>query len=78
MSSNPPKRTAIASFVVALFATVMIFVPESVGIDDFDGGFAISLVSLLVAISAAIVGVMYLGWAGKLDKILRGEDILAH
>lgn len=21
---------------------------------------------------------MYLGWAGKLDKILRGEDILAH
>jgi hypothetical protein len=42
------------------------------------GGFAISFVSLFIAIVAAIVGVMYLGWADKLDKILRGEGILAH
>ncbi len=78
MSSNPPKRTAVVSFVVALFAAVMIFVPESVGIDGFDGGFAISFASLAIGLTAAIVGVMYLGWAGKLDKILRGEGILAH
>jgi hypothetical protein len=78
LSSNPPKRTALASFIVALSATAMIFVPEIVGINGFDGGFAISLVSLFVAIVAAIAGVMYLGYAGKLDKILRGEGILAH
>ena len=78
MSSNPPKRTAFASFAVAIFAAVMIFVPESVGIDGFDGGFAISFVSILVAVVAFIVGVMYFGWAGKLDRILRGEGILVH
>lgn len=78
MSSNPPKRTAVASFVVALFAAVLIFVPESVGIDGFEGGFAMSFACLAIALTAAIVGVMYLGWAGKLDKILRGEGILAH
>jgi hypothetical protein len=56
----------------------MIFVPESVDIDGFDGGFAISFASLAIALTAAIVGLMYLGLAGKLDTILRGEGILAH
>jgi hypothetical protein len=78
LSSNPPKRTAIFSFAVALFMAIMIFIPETVGIDGFDGGFAISFASLAIALTSAIVGVMYLGWAGKLDKILRGEGILAH
>jgi hypothetical protein len=78
LTSNPPKNTAAASFFVALFAAVMIFVPGLVGIDGFDGGFAISFCSILVVVVAFIVGLMYLGWAGKLDKILRGEGILAH
>lgn len=78
MSSNPPKKTALVSFAVALFAAVMFFVPGVVGIDGFDGGFAISFFSLFTAIVAVIVGIMYLGWAAKCDKILRGEGILAH
>lgn len=75
MSTTPPKTTATASFAIAIFAAVMIFVPELVG---FDGGFAISFASILIAIIATIVGIMYLGWANKLDRILRGEGILAH
>jgi hypothetical protein len=55
----------------------MIFVPESVDIDGFDGGFAISFASLAIGLTAVVVGVMYLGWAGKLDKILRGAGIIA-
>lgn len=78
MSSNPPKRTATISFAIALFAAVMIFVPGYLGIDGFDGGFAISFGSLFTAVVAVIVGIMYLSWAGKLDKILHGEGILAH
>jgi len=78
LSRNPPKRTAVASFVVSIVAAVTIFVPELVGIDGFDGGFAISFVSFFIAICAAIVGVMFLGFAYKLDKILRGEGLLAH
>ena len=78
MSHNPPKRTATASFTIALSAAIMIFIPELVGIDGFDGGFAISFVSLVIAITAAIVGLMYLGWAAKVTHIQHGEGILAH
>ncbi len=78
MSHNPPKRTATASFIIALSAAIMIFIPELVGIDGFDGGFAISFVSLVIAITAAIMGLMYLGWAAKVTHIQRGEGILAH
>jgi hypothetical protein len=78
VSSNPPRTTAIASFAVALFFAVMIFVPGFLGIDGFDGGFAISFVSILIVAVAIIVGIMYLSWAAKLDRILRGEGIIAH
>jgi hypothetical protein len=78
LSSNPPKTIAYISFAIALIFAVMIFIPESIGIGGFDGGFAISFVSIIIAVVAGIVGVMYLGYAGRLDKILRGEGILAH
>jgi hypothetical protein len=38
----------------------------------------LSFVSIVISIVAAIVGLMYWNWASKLDKILRGEGILAH
>jgi hypothetical protein len=56
----------------------MIFIPEIVGIDGMEGGFAISFVSFFITICAIIVAVMYLGFANKVDKILRGEGVLAH
>jgi hypothetical protein len=78
VSSNPPKRHATISFIVAIAATVMIFVPESIGIDGFDGGFAISFISIVIALTAAIVGVMFMGWASKITRIQRGEGLIAH
>jgi len=78
LNPNPPKRNAIAFFIITLFATATIFIPELIGIDGFDGGFAISFFGLFIAITAAAVGTVFLGWARKLDKILRGENILAH
>jgi len=78
MTKNPPKNRATASFLVAAVFAVMIFVPESVGIDGFDGGFAISFVSLFIAITAVAVGAMFLGSAAKLDRILRGQNVLVH
>jgi hypothetical protein len=78
MSSNPPKKHATISFTVAFFAAVMIFVPELAGVDGFDGGFAVSFVSLVIALTAAIVGAMFMGWASKVTRIQHGEGILAH
>lgn len=78
MTKNLPKRHAAASFLVAAVFAVLIFVPETVGIDGFEGGFAISFVSLFITVAGAVVGVMFLGFACKLDKLLRGEGVLAH
>ena len=78
MTKNSHKRYAIASFLVAAVFSVLIFIPETVGIDGFDGGFAISLVSLFVTVTGALAGLMFLGSASKLDLLLRGEGVLAH
>ncbi len=56
----------------------MIFVPETVGIDGFDGGFAISFVSLVIALTSGIFGLLYFAYARQLDNILRGVGVLAH
>ncbi|HSV50159.1 MAG TPA: hypothetical protein VLH35_07560 [Candidatus Acidoferrales bacterium] len=78
MSSNPPKRNATILFIIALSAAIMIFIPELVGIDGFNGGFAISFFCIIIAITAAIMGAIYLGWASKVTRIQRGQGILAH
>jgi hypothetical protein len=78
VSRNPPRRHATLCFIIAIAATVMIFVPELVGVDGFDGGFAISFISLFIALTALIVGFIFNGWASKVTKIQRGEGILAH
>jgi hypothetical protein len=78
LSPNPPKRAATASFAITVFAIIMIFLPESIGIDGFNGGFAISFISIFVAATALVVGIMYLGLASKVDNILQGRGVLAH
>lgn len=78
VSSNPPKRYATTSFIIAIAAAIMIFIPELVGIDGFDGGFATSFISLVIALTAAIVGFMFHNWAAKVTRIQRGQGILAH
>jgi len=78
LSSNPPKSHAAISFTIAVAAAIMIFIPESVGIDGFDGGFAISFISIIVAFTFGIVSLIFLGWASKVSRIQRGEGILAH
>ncbi len=78
MVDNPQKRTAMVALFIALLAGLMIFVPEFVGIDGFEGGFAISFFSLFILVIALITAGMYLSYANKVDKILRGEGLLAH
>lgn len=78
MTDNPPRRTALISLSIAFIAVIMIFAPEYAGIDGMNGGFAISFASLLIACIAIVAAVFYFSLASKLDKILRGEGLLAH
>lgn len=78
MTYNPQKRNAQILLVAAMFLTAGIFVPNVVGIDGFDGGYAISLFSLLAALTAGIAAGFCFQSARQLDRILHGKDILAH
>lgn len=59
-------------FVFAIFA------PFIFGMDGMNGGFAISFLSLVAAITTLIVAIMYQGRASALGRIFKGENLLAH
>lgn len=75
---NPTRRTAQIWIGITLLAIFGIFAPSVFGIDGFDGGFAISTISLVIAITAAITVVIFHRMANAVDRVLRGEDLLAH
>ena len=71
-------KTAILGFLVTVVGVVMIFGPELVGMDGFEGGFAISFGGILVATLGVIVAGLYLKQTNILSGILRGEGLLVH
>lgn len=78
MKYNPPRRTAIIWGIITALAIFAIFAPHIFGMDDFNGGFAISALSFMVAITGVIVIVVYARRATLLERILGGKKIMAH
>jgi hypothetical protein len=78
MKNNPPLQTTMAWAIITMLAIFGIFAPEIFGIEGFDGGFAISFVCVFLTITGIIVVVIYTGRARLLNRILSGENILAH
>jgi hypothetical protein len=75
---NPEKRYAAISAIISILAVGLIFLPGWVGMDGMNGGYAISLVSILMAVSAAVITGFFWQRAVTLDNILTGKDLLAH
>jgi len=78
MENNPQRRTAIIWWAVTAIAAFAIFAPYIFGMNGASGGFAISFLSIVCAITALIVAIMYMWRAGALEKMLRGDNLLAH
>jgi MFS family permease len=78
LTDNPLMKTMILGLVVTAVGIMMIFGPGIVGIDGFDGGFAISFVGLFVSILGLVVAGFYFQQANILGGILRGEGLLVH
>lgn len=76
--NNPPRRTALIWVGIAVLGIIGIFIPSMIGMDGFNGGFAISFLTGFVAIIGIIAAIIYARLAGTLDHILRNENILAH
>jgi len=60
------SRTIAIIFTALLFGFIfLIFLPPIIGLEGMDGGFAVSLVSLFLAISSLIVAIIYFQLAQK-------------
>jgi uncharacterized membrane protein HdeD (DUF308 family) len=75
---NPPRRTAVIWCFITALSILGIFNTAIFGTDGFNGGFALSFFSIFLFIMGIIVAVVYFRRAAALDKMLNGENLLAH
>ncbi len=78
MMINPARRTMWVCAGVTAASVFGIFAPSIFGMDGFNGGFAISFACIILAITMAIVTIMYAGRAKSLDTMLDKKDMLVH
>jgi hypothetical protein len=75
---NKPRTTAIIFTILLSGFIFLIFLPSIIGLEGMDGGFALSLVSLFLAISSLIVAIVYFKLAQKFKRIISGDNPIAH
>ena len=69
---NPEKTYARVSAGVAVLAFGLIFLPGLIELDGMRGGYALSFVALVIAVSAAVLTWFFWGRATMLDRLLAG------
>ena len=75
---NKPGTIAII-FTIFLFGFIfLIFLPPIIGLEGMDGGFALILVSVFLAILSLIVAIIYFQLAQKFKRITSGDSFIAH
>jgi hypothetical protein len=75
---NPARRTSYIWLAVGLLGIFGIFAPFIFGMDGPDGGFAISFMSILVAVAGVTGFILYTVMARAVDRALDGEGLIAH
>jgi hypothetical protein len=75
---NPPRRTALVWTGIIIIGIIIIFIPAIIGMDGFQGGFALSFLGGFIALIGIIAAVIYFRLAATLDKITHPENVLAH
>mgnify|MGYP000036672047 CR=1 FL=1 len=76
--NNSPKRNAyIWAFLIPI-SIFIIFLPSVIGLDGFDGGYALSIGGVLLTLTAAITSVIYFRMAKVLDETIKEDNLLAY
>lgn len=75
---NPYWHTAIACTSIIVLGIVMIFLPGIIGLEGFNGGFALSFLGGFVVIIGIITVIIVAHLARLFDNILKKENILVH
>jgi hypothetical protein len=74
------KSRVISIISAGLFAlfVLLIFLPQMIGLEGMNGGFAVSVLSFFFAITSLIVTLVYYRLARRFENILSGENLIAH
>ena len=78
IKKNPPRRTAFICLGIAFIGIIIIFIPRIIGMDGFDGGYALSIGGGLIFLAGIIATVIYFKLAASFDRMKLKENILAH
>jgi len=78
VNGNPPRRNGFIWSSIGLLGIFIIFLPGIIGLDGFDGGFALSAGGVFVAMMGIIAAVIYFRMGKILDNSLKPENVLAH
>ena len=68
IKDNHARRTSYIWFAVGLLGVFGIFAPLIFGMDGFNGGFAISFMSILVAVAGVTGFILYSVMARAVDR----------
>ena len=71
------KKVARYSLVAGILAFIGIFIPELIGMDGYNGGFALSFFCIFISLSAFLTAIVFWKYAKKEQKIREGENVLA-
>jgi hypothetical protein len=75
---NPPRRTAFIWLGIMLIGIIGIFLPSIIGMDGFNGGFALACLGGFIAMIGLIAAVIYFRLGTSLDRITNKENVLAY
>jgi hypothetical protein len=75
---NPEKRYVHISILAAVVGGILIFLPGWLGMDGMNGGYAISFIATFVTLSAVVVAWFFHRRAVVLERIIKGQNVLAH
>ena len=75
---NPLRHAAHIWAGIIVVGIIIIFIPSLIGMDGFNGGFALSFGGIAVVIFGIVGTLIYVRLAARLDKIFKKENQLAH
>jgi amino acid transporter len=75
---NPPRRSALIWTAIIVVGIFIVFFPNMIGMDGFNGGFALSCLGGFIAMIGIIAAIIYFNLAKSLDRITQKENVLAH
>lgn len=75
---NPPRLTAMAWWIITALSVFGVFIPLIFDTKISPGGILVALFCLILAVIGIIIAIIYTIRAGKLDYILKGDNLLAH